>query len=234
MISTKYRSNSKEIMDDFDMTGDVLIKTLDQIAKINVLLGGNSLTLNGVKQLLKNQPKDQPITIVDLGCGNGDLLRIIAKYGRKKGYTFQLLGIDANKFTLEYAMQLSKKYPEITYLEQDVLSEEFKEQSYDIALSTLFLHHFTNEEIENILEVLQNQAKIGVVINDLHRHKLAYYLFKIITLFIKNKMVKNDGLISILKGFKKQELKNFAKQLKGKSSIVWRWAFRYQWIIKYN
>ncbi len=234
MITTKYRSSEKEIMDDFDMTGELLIKTLDQIAKINTLLGGNALTLDGVKKLIKQQSKDTIITIVDLGCGNGDMLRSIAKYGRKYNYNFQLIGIDANGCTLEYAKKLSEKYPEIQYVKQDIMSDEFRKSSYDIVLSTLFLHHFSDRDIETMLTMLEKQTKIGVIINDLHRHKLAYYLFKMITVFISNRMVKNDGLISILRGFKKHELSQFAAKLKGKSNITWKWAFRYQWIIQYN
>lgn len=234
MINTQHRSEQTEIMDDFEMSGATLIKTLDQISKINKFLGGNSISLNGVKQLLKNKPKKQTFTIIDLGCGNGDILRMLAHFGRQQGYTFKLIGIDANIHTLNYAKTLSNNYPEISYLQQDILADVFLNLSYDIALSTLFLHHFSDTEIIELLSKIQQKAKIGIVINDLHRHKLAYYLFKLVCLTINNPMVKNDGLISILKGFKKQELENFSKKIAGKSSIAWKWAFRYQWIINNN
>ena len=232
MIDTSYRSKEIEIMDDFEMTGETLTKTLNQIAKINHLLGGNAVTVNGVKKLLKNQTKNTTITIIDLGCGNGDLLRIIADYGKKNGHTFKLIGIDANLHTINYAKSLSVNYPEIDYKQLDVLSPDFKELSCDIILCTLFLHHFSNNEIENLLTNSLNNAKLGIVINDLHRHKMAYYLFKLVCLTIKNPMVKNDGLISILRGFKKHDLNYFAKKLSCKSTITWKWAFRYQWILK--
>ena len=72
-------------------------------------------------------------------------------------------------------------------------------------MCTLFLHHFKNEELISILKTTTEKATIGVVVNDLHRHKLAYYLFKLIGYFIKNKMVRQDGLTSILRAFKRKE-----------------------------
>jgi len=232
MINTKLRSNQVEIMDDFAMTGEVLTKTLDQIAMINKLLGGNSITINGLKKILYNQPKDKNYIIVDLGCGNGDMLRLVADFGRNQGYKFELIGVDANLHTISYAKELSKKYPEISYIQQDVLGEDFKGISCEIMLSTLFLHHFTDEESLKLLDKLLKKTSLGIVINDLHRHLIAYYLFKVVCLTIKNPMVKNDGLISILRGFKKEDLKKVSIKLGVKSSVRWKWAFRYQWVIQ--
>ena len=231
-VDTTYRSKDIEIMDDLDMSGELLIKTLDQIAGINKWLGGNGLTIDGIKTILKTQSKDKTISIIDLGCGNGDMLREVAEFGKKNGYKIELLGLDANQTTIDYAIQLSADYPEITYRKEDVLSKEFETHSYDIALCTLFLHHFEDTVALSFIQTLVKNAKIGVVINDLHRHRLAYYLFKILTLVINNDMVKTDGLISILRGFKRKDLERFSKKINYKSTITWRWAFRYQWIIK--
>ena len=231
-VDTSYRSKDIEIMDDLDMSGELLIKTLDQIAGINKWLGGNGLTIDGIKTILKTQSKDKTISIIDLGCGNGDMLREVADFGKTNGYKIELLGLDANQTTIDYAIQLSADYPEITYRKEDVLSKEFETHSYDIALCTLFLHHFEDTVALSFIQTLVKNAKIGVVINDLHRHRLAYYLFKILTLFINNDMVKTDGLISILRGFKRKDLERFSKKINYKSTITWRWAFRYQWIIK--
>jgi 2-polyprenyl-3-methyl-5-hydroxy-6-metoxy-1,4-benzoquinol methylase len=231
-VDTSNRSADIEIMDDLEMNGDLLIKTLDQIAGINKWLGGNGLTIDGIKTLLLNQPNDKKISIIDLGCGNGDMLREVAEFGQKNGYKFKLLGIDANQATIDYAIQLSADFPEITYKKENVLSKEFETHTYDIALCTLFLHHFEDNVALTFIKVLLKNAKIGAVINDLHRHRLAYYLFKLLTLFINNDMVKTDGLISILRGFKRKDLERFSNKVNCKSTITWRWAFRYQWIIK--
>ena len=91
-----------------------------------------------------------------------------------------------------------------------------------------------DQEILDKLNLLKEQARLGIVVNDLHRNKLAYFLFSIISFFINNKIIRDDGLISIRRGFKKGELEYFANQLQIKSDINWKWAFRYQWIMKTN
>tara|TARA_R110000737_G_scaffold50895_2_gene71968 strand:+ start:11098 stop:11805 length:708 start_codon:yes stop_codon:yes gene_type:complete len=231
LVNTTCRSKDIEIMDDLDMSGEVLINSLDQIASINKWLGGNKLTIDGIKILLENKTKNETIKIVDLGCGNGDMLRKVAEFGKKNSFQFELLGIDANQATIDYANELSVNYPEITYKKEDVLSNEFETESYDIALCTLFLHHFEDAVALNFIQNLAKKAKFGIVINDLHRHRLAYYLFKVVTLFSTNQMAKKDGLLSILKGFKRKDLERFSKKINFKSTLTWRWAFRYQWII---
>ena len=128
--------------------------------------------------------------------------------------------------------KISQKYPEISYLHHDIFSKEFEELSYDIVLTTLFLHHFKEDKLVNLLSQIRKKTSVGIVVNDLHRHPMAFYLFKLLSLVIKNEMVKQDGLTSILRGFKKGELEKISKQLKAKSQIHWKWAFRYQWIIE--
>ena len=231
-IDTTHRRNDIEIMDDLDMSGELLIGALDKLTIINKWLGGNQLTLNGVRKLIKNLDKSKEITIVDLGCGGGDILRVLADYARHNNFNFKLIGIDANLTTIKYAQNLSTDYPNISYQQLDIDSSEFDELEYDIALSTLFLHHFEHDKVDQIIKQWSDRASIGVVVNDLHRHSLAYYLFYFITLFFGNEMVRNDGLLSILKGFKRKDLEQHASRLPYKSTIMWKWAFRYEWIIK--
>lgn len=232
-VKTTYRSTEEEIMDDLSMEGEMLRQTLDQIASINQRLGGNQATISGLHTLLKTAPKDAVVNIVDLGCGSGDMLRAVAGYGRKNNFVFKLTGIDANEYTVNYARKLSVDYPEISFIKMDVLADEFSDINSDVVLATLFLHHFTEKQIEQLLLPVVHKARIGVVVNDLHRSRAAYYLFKGLSLFLTNPMVKKDGAISVLRGFKKNELITISKKLKDSvSTIQWKWAFRYQWIIK--
>ena len=230
-LNTKYRTDEPEIMDDFAMEGEILRDALDKIAKINQLLGGNKLTLQGVQDLLPANPNE--IVIVDVGCGNGDMLRTLAEFGLKNNLKFKLIGIDANNFTVSHAKQLSEKYPNISYLCQDIFSKKFLDVKYDIILCTLTLHHFKDDEIVYLLNTFYTTATIGIVINDLQRSAIAYRLFQgLCFVFQLNAMSREDGLVSILRGFKKEELVAFSKKLNfSKYKIHWRWAFRYQWII---
>ena len=233
-INTKYRTDTPEIMDDFTLEGEVLREALDKITKINRFLGGNSLTLNGVKELILTVPKSRLITIVDVGCGNGDLLRVLSNYGKENNYSFSLIGIDANAFTVNHAKKLSESYSNINFQCEDIFEFDFSQLKCDIILCTLTLHHFKNEEIESLLTTFYANSNLGIVINDLHRSSLAYRLFQIICfLFQLNSMSREDGLTSILRGFKKEELELFSKKLGFKKYIIkWKWAFRYQWIIR--
>jgi len=232
LINTKQRTEAIEVMDDFSINGKILHDTLDTLANINKWLGGNKVTLNGLKKVIKNHPKKEPLTIIDLGCGGGDILRKVANFAKKQGYTIKFIGIDANKDAMVYARQLSKNYPEISFIDCDIFSDEFESLQYDVVLTTLFLHHFKEDQIINILSRTKQKAKLGIVVNDLHRSRVAYYLFKLVCLTIKNQMVIDDGLTSILRGFKHKELESFSKELQVTPQIKWKWAFRYQWIIQ--
>ncbi len=232
LVNTKYRSEAPEIMDDFTLEGKLLRDTFDKLERINRLLGGNRVTLNGVKRILHNTSKKQEITIIDIGCGHGDILRDIAKMGRKEGYNFKLIGVDANSDAIAYANELSQDYLELSFYNLDIFSEEYKKIKADVVLCTLFLHHFKPKEVLKLLKYNLEKASIGMVINDLHRSKIAYYLFKAITVFEPNYMIRQDGLTSVLKAFKIKDLENITKELNAKASIKWKWAFRYQWILK--
>lgn len=233
-LKTTQRTTKEEFLDDFSLEGDDLRDALDKIAIINQWLGGNRITIDGIKKLLKNYPKERIISIVDIGCGNGDMCRAIADFARQEGLTVRISGIDANAYTVNHAKASSVDYPDIDYDTLNIFDESFAAVKYDIALCTLTLHHFSNDEILYLMRLFVKNAKIGVVINDLQRSAIAYRLFQLVCfVFQLNTLSREDGLTSILRGFKKEELISFSKQLRVKTyHINWRWAFRYQWIIK--
>lgn len=232
-VNTSQRTLAPEIMDDFRMEGETLRVTLDQIASVNQLLGGNRITLEGVKMLMENVPAGKEVVIADVGCGNGDLLRVVARTARKKGWRVKLLGIDANGYTANYAAVLSEQYPEITYYCMDILGDEFRKLQYDIVLCTLTLHHFEDRQITRLMSLFHRNAAIGIVINDLHRSAVAYRLFQVFSRIAgMGKMAKEDGLVSILRGFKRKEIEELSQKLNfSQYTLKWKWAFRYQWII---
>lgn len=233
-LDTTYRTDLEESMDDFSLDNDDLTTALDDIAKINRFLGGNAVTLDGVKYLLKELPENSEITIMDFGCGSGDMLRMLSKYGAANNLKFNLIGIDANEATIRHAENCSADYKNITYLAEDIFKYDFSQYKIDIAVMTLTLHHFKDEDILKILGTVNNLVTKGTVVNDLQRSKVAYRLFQlIIFIFRLDRMTADDGLISILRGFKKADLEKYASALNLKKyRIAWKWAFRYQWIIE--
>lgn len=232
MIETTHRSKETEMMDDLEMRGELLGRTLDRLARINRQLGGTRVTLSAVQKLLKDHPQSKEVTVFDVGCGDGGMLRALAHWGRKAGRRFKLIGIDANKYTINHARACSADYPEISFQQQEMLSDEIGKTGYDIALATLFLHHFKDKQIESILADMATKARLGIVVNDLQRSRIAYFLFKIYCLSVRNHMIRHDGLISILRAFRRTDLERFSTNLGLNSEIHWRWAFRYQWIIR--
>lgn len=236
MISpdTTHRIWKGEIMDDFDLELSQVESIYKDLDRVNHLLGGNSVTLDGIRQLLKNRPTDQLYEVIDVGCGNGGMLRRIAHYAKRQGWNLRLTGVDANPVAIELAQRQSKAYPNITYKCLDVRSTEFEQLQADIFLCTLTLHHFKDETIVGLMGTFMRAARIGVVINDLQRSRVAYHLFKLFAaVFIKQPIAVKDGLISILRSFKREDLRSYQQQLSGgKHDLRWRWAFRYQWVIE--
>jgi len=232
--SSQYRSTQAEIMDDFDLKGDDMKEVLTDLKNVNKWLGGNKISIKGIIKLLPEAAKEQTITILDLGCGDGEILRECARFAKKEGYDFQLIGIDANAFILEEARRRSTDFQNITFLEKDIFSSEINELNYDIALCTLFLHHFSNKDLKALIQRFLDQARFGIVVNDLHRSRLAFWLFKIVSyLIIKTSIARNDGLISVARGFKRRELDTLSKEINNSTSMInWKWAFRYSWILK--
>ncbi len=232
-IDTTHRSIAPEIMDDFGMEGPILTDALDKIAAINRLLGGNKVTLEGIRFLLKGKGLSGKIKIIDVGCGNGAMLKMLSGFAAKNRLAFELQGIDANPATIAHAKLLSSAYPNISYQCCDIF-EENGSASCDILLFTLTLHHFTDGEIVNLFKNLIHKVRVGIVVNDLQRSALAYRLFTALSyVFGLNDMSREDGLVSILRGFKKTDLLRYEKELDIHSAhIRWRWAFRYLWVIK--
>ncbi len=232
-FSTKYRSTQDEIMDDFQFQGNEMKDVLTDLKCVNKLLGGNSITIDGIRKLLEGKSKDRTYTIMDIGCGDGEMLRKCAQFGNANGFKFRLVGIDANMFILEEARLRSQDFQNISYKKIDVFSNEIKRVDYDIALCTLFLHHFKTSEVTKIMQNLISNAKVGAVVNDLQRNRFAFLLFRLFSLlFLKTKIAKHDGLVSVARGFLRKEIKSIAKDIKtSKSQLQWKWAFRYQWIL---
>lgn len=233
MADFSKRNRDSELMDDCELEAGLLEEVFCDIDRSNRILGGNKITLECVGQLITEYPQES-YTIMDMGCGNGSMLRRVVKLGRRKGVAIDAIGIDLSEKGLAIARSASSDYPEIRYLKQDILDLSPDDLHCDILLCTLTMHHFHDENIPKFLQQFVKLSRIAIVINDLQRSPLAYHLFKWFSaIFIRTKIAKHDGLISIRSGFKKAELERFAADLpSAEHQIEWQWAFRYVWMMR--
>lgn len=240
MPNFNIRASGEELMDNFDLKSEELTETLTFLEKVNLYLGGYSVLLSGIEKVLKeiapNSKGDLPnLTILDAGCGSGDALRAIAKWNEKRGYSLNYLGVDANEFIVEDARKKSKNFSNMKYLAKDLFSEECSFADIDIVVCGLFMHHLSEEEQIQFMEKCLHSDVQAILVNDLHRHWLGYYLFRLVCKVVRAPyMAKHDGLLSILKAFKRSELENLMQKTGIKIyELRWKWAFRYQ-LIAYN
>ncbi|MBH8568532.1 methyltransferase domain-containing protein [Microvirga sp. STS02] len=227
------RAAGPELMDDLTLANDALRQNLDELETINTWLGGYAPVLNALQRLKSRFPAARPLRLADLGSGGGDTLRHVARWARKNGVSLELIGIDANQFMLEYATAKSREYPEISYRQLDIFAPEFQAQPYDVLTCSLFCHHFTDEELVTLLRQWQQQAGVAVVINDLHRHWLAYHSIKWLTRLLGGSyLVRHDAPLSVARAFRRQDwVALLARAGITQYELRWRWAFRWQVII---
>ena len=221
------RSSELEIMDNLNVSGEVVGQTLRELNTINKTLGGNQISVSAFKKLAKNRDE---IVLADLGCGGGDIMVEMTKYAKKSGVKASFIGIDANPHIIEYAEENTKEHPEITYKSINIFSDEFQQMNFDIIHCCLFLHHFSNEELIELFKNFKRQARVGMIVNDLHRHPMAYWSIKTLTsLFSKSEMVRNDASVSVARGFKKNEILEILEKAEiEKYELTWKWAFRWR------
>lgn len=234
MLNFPFRSSQPEILDDFDLQGNDLTQNLRELEKVNGYLGGNLIVKEGVRRLISSKTlSDKEVTIVDAGCGAGDALRLLSRWGRKNQWKLELIGIDANKEAVRYAEQRSMEFDNVHFRQLNILSPQFAELKADIVMFNLFLHHFEEEQIVNFLKACKSNGS-AILINDLHRSKLAYHAFRLVSRILRFSYIgRHDGKLSVKKSFTK---KDWHRMLKNAGindyEIRWRWAFRYLVLIE--
>lgn len=223
----KKRSEEIEIMDDLDISGPIVDQTLKELNTINHRLGGNAISLSAFQKLMKGRAEGR---VADLGCGGGDIMQQMAVWCRKVGKKVHFTGVDANPHIVDYARKNTAAFSEISYEHQNVFSEKFAEQTFDIIHCCLFLHHFSEAQLVSLFKLFKQNTRVGVIINDLHRHPLAYWSIWLLTrLFSRSAMVRNDAAVSVARGFKRREIAGMMKEAGiTQYTIQWRWAFRWK------
>ena len=228
MVDLTDRSDEQELMDDLDCQGEVVDQTLRELDVINTLLGGNQISISAFKKIALSQKT--PVKLVDVGCGGGDILKVLAKWCRSKKIEASFVGIDANPNIIAYAEKNCEEFPEISFQSLNVLDKRFEALDFNILHACLFTHHFTSAQLVHLFRVFRKTGQASVIINDLHRHSLAYYSILLLTkLFSKSPMVQYDAALSVARGFKKNELTSILQKAGIEQfKIGWKWAFRWK------
>lgn len=221
------RSNQLELLDRDDIPFDAIRQNMHELDIINTYLGGHRITISGFNLLAGPEKK---ISVCEIGCGGGDNLMAIQKYCLKKNIHVESIGIDINPECIAVARSREWECP-TEFVVADCRAYVFEKKKPDIVFSSLFCHHFRDEEIITMLKWMQSNAHLGFFINDLHRHYLAYHSIKIlVSLFSKSYLVKNDAPLSVLRGFTHNEWRRLLEDAgMNDYKIDWKWAFR--WLI---
>jgi SAM-dependent methyltransferase len=216
------KSFERELMDDISINDERIDIALKELQIINKYLGGKSVTRKGLKKLHARIASKNKIKILDVGGGASDTLLSL------NNTSYKIFSVDLNKRVTKY---LKKNSNGVEIVCGDAFNLPFKFR-FDVSHLSLFLHHFNEEEIKNILSGLSEISKYGVIINDLHRSILAYLGIKILTmLFSKSELVKNDGPLSVKRGFVKNELIKILDDLNFEYELSYNWAFRWLAVI---
>jgi SAM-dependent methyltransferase len=183
-----------------------------ELQRVNEWLG-DAKALRG--SLLKEieQQGLQSFSVLDVGAGSGELLRVAARWARDTGRTPTLIGLELNERSAQAILEASAEFPEISSVQASGLVLPFPDASLDYVISSLTLHHFDDAGAVRLLRELGRVARRGIFVIDLHRNPMAYFFFTTLAhLFLHNRLIREDGALSILRSFTPDELEELGRQ----------------------
>ena len=200
------RSHELEHLDKGDYTPEEYEGCLVELRRVNRWLG-DAKTLQDLFLTEIEARKLQSFSVLDVGAGSGELLRVAAKWSRETNRTARLVGLELNERSAKSILEESRDFPEIHSIRADGLRLPFADRAFDYAIQSLTLHHFDDEAAVKLLREMGRVATRGVFVIDLHRSRMAYFFYTTLgKLFLHNRLIREDGALSILKGWKADEL----------------------------
>jgi len=231
MPNFQHRSKELELMDFPIENPREIFQNFKELVFINRFLGGAQ---HGYKAIQRINNRREVKSIVDIGAGAGDFLEYVHKRKASFHPELELVGVD----TMAEAQEFAEATFSLASLGVRWESTDYKlwmdsGNAPDVIHAGLFCHHLNDEQLIDFLRISHQHAKCAVVINDLHRHPVAYYSIQWITrLFSKSRYTKNDAPLSVLRGFTKQEWIDLMKRAGiSEYEIHWKWAFRHLIVI---
>lgn len=206
------RSNEPERIDIGDYTDEEYKTFLREIRFINRWIGDRRALRRSLLKKITELDLDE-VRVLDVGAGSGEILKEITLFARKRKNQAFLVGLDLNELSAQSVASEGKAFSEITAVRGDALNLPFNDGAFDFAICSLFTHHFTDDGVIEVLTEMHRVASRGVFVIDLHREVGAYRMYKLFcAIFRISKLVRDDGLLSIKKGFQPDELSRLAKQ----------------------
>lgn len=219
-------------MDDFSISDERLTRALEDLRLTNHLLGAYAATDAVLDPILKHRDK---LHVLDIGCGGGDYLRHFVRRGTRLGCSLEAVGLDANPVTVGHARAYLDTQLPATLRAQtrvdlgEALPLPYEEDTFDVTHAALFLHHLHGPSAPLLLREMDRVSRLGLLVNDLHRHPLAYVgIWLLSRLLHMAPMVQHDGPLSVRRGFWRRELESIARSAGlPAASIRWHWIFRW-------
>ncbi len=151
------------------------------------------------------------MTVLDVGSGGADIPVRLARWARRRGRRLRLIAVDRDRQILEVARRRAAAYPEISLVQADGLHLPLRAGGVDAAISSLTLHHLEPAVAPQLLREMARVARIGFVVNDLIRSRVAYALVWLATrLFAWHRMSRHDGPLSVLRAYTPEEIGSLA------------------------
>lgn len=173
-------------------------------------------------------------SILEVGCGSGYLCQLLQRWNPQAC----IEGIDINTAAIAYAKEVCPQnlQKSITFRLQSNTHLEYLDGSFDVVTAMLVCHHMTDEELILFLKECYRICSKAVIFNDLHRHLLAYISFSLIAPFaFSNRLIWNDGRLSIKRSFRKNDWIFLLKKAgfkKDQYILKWHWMFRWTLTLK--
>lgn len=226
MTDLSRRSTESELMDRSDTTDHDYAHALADLAQVNRLTLTHRPTLVWLEAATHDLPRGSALSILDIGCGHGDLLRAIHRWGAARGLTLALTGLDLNARATAQAQAATPAAMAITWRTGDVFAHE-PLPAPDFIVTSQFTHHLADAEILTLMAWLERHARRGWYIADLHRHAVPYYGFRLLARVMGwHRIVRIDGTISIARAFRPAEWRTLLRQSGLVAELRWHMMFR--------
>lgn len=222
------RCYEPEKMDGDDFSELEYVRCLSEIERVNNFMGVNSSILKSLFGLGLKEMKE--VSLLEVGSGNGGFLRFFEHWARKNGVKTKLIGVDLHPWAEKIAQGQLEKDSKIEFLTQDVF--EFSHDiNIDFITSSFVTHHMKNEEVIKLICWMNKRARKGWVINDIHRHHLAYRGAQLLMRLLGcGPMTSYDGPLSVRRAFVREDWRQMLSKCKESN---WSYGIRWQFPFKY-